>query len=210
MKIGISLNEVMRDFIGQLAFTREKYKKEEEEGELVKFDLKGLPVGNFEELHRYFRFITVEELNHFLYVEASLEIFGMSDLVEDNLMTNFNRFLIDIEDEEEHEVEIVSLEINKSIPATLFFLSKTGCLANKIRLVKKYRQKWDGLDVLITANPLALAQKPDGKISIKIKTPYNINSESDYELDSIIEFINDESLRDKILKTKTTTYYDII
>lgn len=209
MKIGITLNEVMRNFIEQLAYTREKYKREGDE-EAIKFDLNETPVDNFEELHRYFRFATVEEFNHFLYVEASLEVFGMADLVEDNLMTKFNMFLIDIEDEEEHEVEIVSLEINKSIPSTLFFLSKTGCLANKIRLVKKYKEKWDGVDVLITANPTALAQKPDGKIAVKINTPYNKNSESDYEIDSLLEFINDESLRSKILNTKTTTYYDVI
>jgi hypothetical protein len=33
-------------------------------------------------------------------------------------------------------------------------------------------KKWDGIDVLITANPKALESKPEGKISIKVNASY--------------------------------------
>jgi hypothetical protein len=75
--------------------------------------------------------------------------------------------------------------------------------------VKNNDEEWGDADVLITANPLALSKKQNGKISIKVKTPYNKDVDSDYEIDSILEFINNEDLRDKILNTKTTTYEEL-
>ena len=144
-----------------------------------------------------------------MYDEVSLEIFGHGDQKYDNLMTKFNMFLMDIKDEEEHEIEIVSREIHRSIPSTLFFLSKLSCRAENIRFVQEYEDYWKGIDVLITTCPKALEAKPDGKLSIKVNTAYNVDSKSDFELDSILEFMNDENLRDRILNTKITTYENI-
>jgi hypothetical protein len=200
MKIAISINEVLRDFIGQLAYTYNKYINE--------IDIKENDVTNFN-LIEFFKFNTVDDLNKFLYLEAPLEIFGHADQLSDGLMNHFNNFLMDIEDEEEHEIELVSKEANKSIPSTFFFLSKTGCRINKIRFVKDSTKEWDGVDVLITANPDALMSKPSNKLSIKIKTSYNQDIKADFELDSILEFIKDENLRNKILNTKITTYEEI-
>jgi hypothetical protein len=68
----------------------------------------------------------------------------------------------------------------------LFFLSKTGCKIENIRFVTDYAKKWDGIDVLITANPKALESKPEGKISIKVNASYNKkNVSADYEIDSL-------------------------
>ena len=200
MKIGISLNEVLRDFIGQLTYTYNKYIEE--------IDIKEGDVTNFN-LIEFFKFKSVEDLNKFLYLEAPLEIFGHADQMSDGLMNHFNQFLMDTEDDGEHEIELVSKEANKSIPSTFFFLSKTGCRIDKIRFVKDSRKEWDGVDVLITANPDALNNKPSGKIGIKIKTSYNQDVKTDLELDSILEFFKDENLRNKILNTKITTYEEI-
>ena len=41
-----------------------------------------------------------------------------------------------------------------------FFLSKIGLKAPKVRFVKNYADKWDGVDLLITACPMALESKP--------------------------------------------------
>ena len=159
MKIGVSINEVLRDFIGQLTYTYNKYIKEIDikEGEVTSFNLL-----------EFFPFNNIDELNKFLYLEAPLEIFGHADQMSDGLMNHFNQFLMDIQDEGEHEIELVSKEANKSIPSTFFFLSKTGCRVENIRFIKNSVKEWDGLDVLITANPDALLNKPSGKISIKI------------------------------------------
>jgi hypothetical protein len=200
MKIGISLDEVFRDFLSQLAYTYEKYVGE--------VNIKENQVDTFD-LINHFKFNSVDELNKFLYIEAALEIFGHADQLHDNIMKHFNLFLTDIKDDEEHQIEIVSREVEKSIPATFFFLSKLSCQIDRVRFVKKYEDKWDGLDILITANPKALEAKPKGKISIKINASYNKNVAADFELDNIIDFFKDETLRNKILNTKITTYEEI-
>jgi len=200
MKIAISLNEVLRDFIGQFGYTYEKY--------IGEIDFKKNPVNSFD-LEKHFKFNSIDEMNKFLYDEAALEIFGHADQIEDNIMNAFNMFLMDIKDDEEHEVEIVSREAVKSIPSTFFFLSKLSCRIDKIRFVMDYEDYWDGVDVLITANPKALEAKPKDKLAIKIKSTYNESSSADFELDSLKDFISDETLREKILNTKITTYEEI-
>lgn len=198
--IAISVNEVLRDFLGQFVYTYGKYIGETTivEGDVTSFNLLD-----------HFKFNSITELNQFLYLEAPLEIFGHADQMSDGLMNHFNQFLSDIKDDEEHEVILVSKEANKSIPSTFFFLSKTGCRIEKINFVQDSIREWDGVDVLITANPDALKNKPSGKISVKINTSYNADAPSDYELNSILEFIKDESLREKILTNKITIYEEI-
>jgi len=196
-KIGITLNEVLRDFIGQLAYTYEKY--------IGSVDLTEDQITNFD-LIEYFKFDTIDKMNKFIYDEAALEIFGHADQLHDNIMNSFNNLIMDIEDEEEHEIEIVSREIIKSVPATFFFLSKLSCKIKNIRFVKNYEDYWDGIDVLITANPKALESKPENKISVKINASYNESNSSDFTLDSILEFIKDEELRDNILNKQITIY----
>lgn len=196
--IGISINEVLRDTLSQMDYTYSKYISGKEstitKDEITSFNLED-----------HFTFESKKDLNRFLYDEASLEIFGHADQMIENLMTKFNMFLVGIEEEEEHTIELVSREYLKSIPSTLFFLSKLGCRASNIRFVKQYEEEWGDVDILITANPIALKNKPSDKISVKINAPYNSDCQGDFELDSILDFIKDEALRTKILNTKITT-----
>ncbi len=189
--IGITLNEVMRDFIGQFAYTYSKYK--------IDVDLKKTPVTNWDLLD-IFKFKDKAELNKFLYTEASLEIFGHADQLHDNIITKFNWFNTELIDEGEHELVLISREGDRSIPATLFFLSKLGFMGTSIKFVTDYRRKWDGIDVLITANPIALENKPKGKVSVKVNTTYNKDIKADYKLDSVIDLFDGEVELDKFIK----------
>ncbi len=200
MKIGITINEVLRDFIGQFAYTYNKYIEE--------IDITNDDITSFN-LIEHFKFDDINKLNRFLYLEAPLEIFGHADQMSDGLMNHFNNFLTEIGDEGEHEIILISREVEKSIPSTFFFLSKTGCRIKNIKFVLNYDEKWEDVDVLITANPKTLELKPSGKISIKVKTSYNNDASSDYELDSLLDFINNEELRNRILNTKITNYEEI-
>jgi hypothetical protein len=205
MKIGITLNDVVRAFSEQMTYVHGKYmlygledkienkdnlSEEEREEALDKvqelrdsYDVTKNPLKEFN-LDEYFDFEDRKALNEFLYREAALEVFGHADEMHTNIVSILNAFAMDIEDEEEHELEIVSRDVYKSIPATLFFLSKTGCKVKNLRFVNEPEDKWAGVDILITANPIALKNKPDGKISVKIKTSYNEDVDSDYEFDT--------------------------
>lgn len=200
-KIGISINEVLRDFLSQFDYTYNKY--------IGKIDIKISEIESFD-LIKYYPFESVARMNTFLYLESPLEIFGHADQMYDGLINKFNLFIQDMNDEANHEFSLVSREVNKSIPSTFFFLSKTGARINNIKFVKNNEDEWSDFDVLITANPIALAAKPAGKISVKISAPYNKDVDADYTLDSILDFINDSDLRNKILaKIITTTYEEL-
>jgi hypothetical protein len=201
MRIGITLNEVLRDYIGQLVYTYTKYidpNMSITEGQVLD--------SNF---LNYFKFKDIDEFNDFVYDEAALEIFGHADQLHDNIISYFNTFLMDIEDEEEHEIVLISREVSRSIPATLFFLSKVGCRAKNIKFISDYESMWDDIDVLVTATPEAIKCKPSGKIAIKINASYNGIIEADHSLDSIIPFIRDEEFRNKIINTKITNYEEL-
>lgn len=201
MNINISLNEVLRDFIGQLIYTYDKY--------INKIDLSTKDITDFN-LLTHFYFENIDKLNSFMYVESPLEIFGHADQLEKGLINKLNIFLGDIEFEGDHTVTLVSREVSKSIPATLFFLSKTGCEANKLQFINKYEDEWSGADILITANPIALKNKPEDKISVKVNAPYNTEVKADYEIDTISQFFNDKDLREKILQKIIITNYEEI
>jgi len=58
------------------------------------------------------------ELYNFLYVDHTMEIFGHSPSTEMNTFVEFNEFYLDNRDN--HDILLVSDEIGKSKPATLF------------------------------------------------------------------------------------------
>jgi hypothetical protein len=88
-----------------------------------------------------------------------------------------------------HEIMIVSDEIGKSKPASLFFLSKFGCLIEKIKFYSEItlNSMWDELDILLTANPDLLLKKPDNKIIIKFETSYNKNIDCEHTIKNLKE-----------------------
>jgi hypothetical protein len=87
---------------------------------------------------------------------------------------------------------IVSDEIGKSKPATLFFLSKFGCLLEKIKFFSNSTQNllWDELDILLTANPDLLLNYPKNKLIIKFETSYNEEIKTEHSISSFKEFKN--------------------
>jgi hypothetical protein len=90
---------------------------------------------------------------------------------------------------DEHDLVIVSDEIGKSKPASLFFLSKFGCLIETIRFYSNstINSMWNEIDVLITANPDLLVNHPSNKNIIKFTQEYNKHIPSKYEINKIKE-----------------------
>jgi hypothetical protein len=212
MKIGITIDGVVRDFITKFELVYDKYYPviDEETGEniTIERDIKDL------ELLKYFNFSgdTVEEktteLNKFMYVDASLEIFGHAGEIKLNSVEHLNQLHNMIEDMG-HTPIIISKELNNSKPATLFFLSKLSSKVNTIKFVRDYKDKWGYIDVLITASPETLLSKPDEKISIKVINSYNKDCNSDYTIVDLKELLEDKNMLEKILGTETIEYEDI-
>lgn len=189
--IGITIDEVLRNFIGQFEIMYDRYIEE--------FYLDESTLINFNELQETFKFKSVDDMNEFLYVEHSLEVFGTANPIYDNVIVDFNEFLTDINDEEEHEIVILSKEIQNGIPSTLFFLSKLSCKCNNIRFVKKYEDMWNYADIILTATPKTLDSKPNDKISIKVDTLYNKEYEANYTIKKLSDFTRSETLQKEIL-----------
>lgn len=173
MRIAIELNGVLRDTLKKIQQEYEKwylenpFKEDDETDYEVISDLTTL------EISKHLKFKDDDELYDFLYKEHTMEIFGHAGSVETSGMMDFNEFYLDNRDN--HDILIVSDEIGKSKPASLFFISKFGCLVETVKFYSEstINSMWDSIDVLLTANPNLLLNYPEGKIVIKYETLYN-------------------------------------
>ena len=218
MRIGIELNGVLRDTIEKFKQTYEKYLIDEEFDEKLKtyealddreeykeilskhelpFKYEILTEVDSMNLSNHFAFPNNDELYSFMYQEFPMQIFGHAPSSE---MTSFN----DLNDlyhkyRNDHDLLIVSDEIGKSKPASLFFLSKFGCLIEKVKFYSNQTIKsmWDEVDILLTANPDLLLNQPQNKLVIKYETKYNKQVSSSYTISSLKEL---DSMLENILK----------
>ena len=173
MRIGIEVNGVLRDTLKKIQEVYEKWNIENpfKEDEDFKYEvISDLTSLNITE---HLKFKDEDELYNFLYKEYTMEIFGHAGSMEMNTMNEFNDFYMEFRDN--HEIWIVSDEISKSKPATLFFLSKFGCLVENIKFYSEYtiEDLWNTVDVLVTSNPKLLLSDRTNKTLIKYETSYN-------------------------------------
>jgi hypothetical protein len=195
MRIGIEVNGVLRNTIDKITQTYQKFLIDKTDGidETDEFTYEmNLPVESLN-LSDHLKFQNEEEFYSFLYEEFPMEIFGHAQSTEYNTFNDLNELYLKLRDE--HELVIVSDEIGKSKPATLFFLSKFGCQFEKVKFYSNYtiNSMWDEIDILLTANPSLLLEYPSDKIFIKYNTDYNKHSESSISINSIKEL--DEKLK---------------
>jgi hypothetical protein len=187
MRIGIDLNGVLRDTLGKIEQVYDKFYLSNEDGESdFKYEITE-PIDSLN-LLKHFKFPSDNDLYEFLYIEHPMEIFGHAPSVEYTGMNDLNDFYVDMRDN--HEIIIVSDEIGKSKPATLFFLSKFSCLVENIRFYSEQTKNnmLDSIDVLLTANPDLLLN--EDKIVIKYEQIYNQNIISKYNINKIKDLKN--------------------
>jgi hypothetical protein len=198
MRIGIELNGVLRDTLKKIQQEYEKWyienpfnnSEEDFEYQIIS-DIDTLEIGN------HLKFKDEDELYNFLYKEHTMEIFGHAGSVEISSMMDFNEFYLDIRDK--HDILIVSDEMGKSKPASLFFISKFGCLVETVKFYSEstINSLWDSVDILLTANPKLLLEHPENKKVIKFNTNYNSEINIEHSISSIKE-----------LKSKIEEIYD--
>ena len=209
-RVGIEINGVLRDTIGKFTQLYEKHMIEEKDDESKTYELD--LSGNTEEiaskegfkyeiisdvtslnLMDHFKFNDENELYSFMYEDFAMQIFGHAGSTETFTFNDLNDLYYKYRDN--NELLIVSDEMGKSKPASLFFLSKFGSLIEKVKFYSNstINSMWNEIDVLLTSNPSLLLEKPKDKIVVKYNTNYNKNVDCEYVIDSLKEF-------DEILK----------
>lgn len=192
MKIAIDLNDVIRAYTSQFA----TYYKRNIDRE---FDIENVEVWT-NDLKEIFPFESKQKYLEFLYNDYPYEIFGCAQVIGKTTGSRFTDWCKELEDLEEiPELCIISTgEYDKTIGSTFFFLSKIGTKVREVNLFLKEDTVWDNCDVLITANPVLLAIKPENKKSVKINTQYNDEFDADFSYDTFAEFMDDNEIIGKL------------
>lgn len=207
MKIAIDVNGVLRDTIGKFKQLYEKHLLDSEVVDLsvktYNMDISGntdlivqpepfvykilSPVSSLE-LDKHFSFQSSEEYYSFMYEEYCMEIFGHAPSSEMSTFNSLNELYKELRDN--HDFIIVSDEIGKSKPATLFFLSKFVCEIEKIIFFSNFtiNNLWSEFDILLTANPNLLLNHPEDKQIIKFETEYNKHIDKEHSITNLKEF----------------------
>ena len=215
MRIGIEINGVLRDTIGKITqvyqknlidiIDEERFEKTyeldisgntEEISEIVPFEYKiNLPIDSLE-ISNHFIFQNKEEEYSFIFEDYVMEIFGHAASSEYTTFNDLNDVYINLRDK--HDFIVVSDEIGKSKPASLFFLSKFGCQLEKVVFYSNYtiNSMWNEIDILLTSNPSLLLEHPSDKLVIKFETEYNKKIESIHTITTMKEF--EEKLKEII------------
>jgi hypothetical protein len=138
----------------------------------------------------HLKFPSKDDLYNFLYQEHTMEIFGHAGSVEPNGLLDLNSIYLDLRDK--HEFIIVSDEIGKSKPASLFFISKFGSLIEHVLFYSEITMDnlWSNVDILVTANPKLLLNHPQNKTLIKYETSYNSDTQIIHQIKSIKDLKN--------------------
>jgi hypothetical protein len=192
MKIAIEINGVLRDTIGKIEQTYRKFLMDDillEESDFKREVTEPIDSLN---LSNHFKFKDENEIYEFLYLEFAMQIFGHAGSSETFTFNDLNDFYIEFRDK--YKIILISDEIGKSKPSTLFFLSKFGCLIEHITFYSKLTKDdvLSDVDILLTSNPELLLEN-NNVLKIKYVTKYNqdINCENTItkikELKDIIE-----------------------
>jgi hypothetical protein len=165
--------------------------------EIIKID-ENVDLNNFEykvksdvsslNLLDHFSFPSKDDLYCFMYEDYTMELFGHAPSTEMSTFNLLNDIYYNLRDS--YDILIVSDEIGKSKPSSLFFLSKFGCLIEKVLFYSEITKNkmFDEVDILLTSNPDLLLNKYDDKILIKFETEYNKHISSEFTIKSLSEF----------------------
>ena len=197
MKICITLDDVLRAKTLQVGKVYKKYIDPD-------IDLEALDLST-NDYSSIFGFKDTHEWRKFLYDDYGFEIFGNAPCTEKGVNITLNLWHISLEDYDNDD-EVIELmlanpyEFNTSIPYTYFFLSKAATRIREAYFPLDSSTIWDKCDVLVTADPKLIEEKPDGKQCIRIKMPYNEACEkADKTYDKLSDLLTDEGLLDELV-----------
>ena len=189
MRLAIDIDGVLRDTFSKIEQLYQKYFIDELEIVDDEFIYEIKTPYNTPDYQNHFMFKTDEEYLSFLYEEFAMQIFGHSPSTEMStfhvLNETYNKY------KDKVDFLLISKQIGKTKPATLFFISKFGCEIDKVVFYNKLNKDkiWDEFDVLITANP-ELLEEHENKTTIKFETTYNLENDNKLVITSIKDLEN--------------------
>lgn len=188
MEIFISIDGVLRNTIQKFDYHYFDYflNSELEEGQETFEYGKDGAVQN-DNLLKYYKFQSKEEFENFLFIDYPIEIFGHAVQSYQGVINDLNTLIYE---NKEHNFTLVGMdELGKSKPATLFFLSRHGCLTNSVKFISSsdLKKHWKKCDIWITDDKRIVDSCPSGKKVVKFKTQYNEYFTNGIEIDKLLE-----------------------
>jgi FMN phosphatase YigB (HAD superfamily) len=191
MRLAIDIDGVLRDTFLKIEQLYQKYFIDELEIVDDEFVYEIKTPYDTDDYQNHFMFKNDEEYISFLYQEFAMQIFGHAPSSEMStfhiLNETYNKY------KDRVDFVLISKQVGKTKPATLFFFSKFGCEIDKVVFYNNLNKDkiWDEFDVLLTANP-DLLKEDKNKTTIKFETTYNLTNNNELVITSIKE------LEDKI------------
>ena len=187
MRIAIEVDGVLRDTFSKIEQIYQKFFIDELE--LVDEDFQFEIVRPFDtpDFKNHFKFKKDEEYLSFIYEEFAMQIFGHSPSTHMSTFQDLNEIYRKYKDD--FEFVLISEQVGKTKPATLFFISKFGCEIDRIIFYNKLNEEkiWKEFDILLASNPHLLQESKD-KTLIKFETSYNSSIKIDKTISNLKEF----------------------
>ena len=188
MKIAIDLNDVIRDYTNNFISTYLNYLNPD-------FDTSDFEIWT-NDMESLLTFKTERAYQKFVYEDYTYELFCKCGTCTKKLPVELKEWIKSLKDYDSSEpIEVMfvsSMEYGPSLSYSFVFVGNLGCNVREVYFPVDSQTIWNKCDVLITANPSLLNNKPEDKISIKIKTDYNTDSESDYEYNKLSLFFKED------------------
>ena len=177
MKIAIDLNDVIRDYTDNfIRVYLTNYNRE--------YDTDNLELWT-NDMSSVLPFKTDRVYEKFVYEDFVYDLYGKVDNCNNKIQPELKEWLKNTN----NEVMFVSTrEYGLSVPYTYFYVSKLGCPIREIYMPVDSLDIWDKCDLLITANPMLIENKPEDKKVIRIVKEYNKECKADYSFPTINEF----------------------
>ena len=162
---------------------------------------------------KYAKFETLTDKNEFIYIDYPYEIYGTAKPMDKNLPATLNKWLFELTNYEEDEVEVSFFSLNEdalTIQSTYFFLSKIGTRVRKVVFPKDFTEVENDYDVVVTGNKALIdnyLSKNDNITTVLItnttvKEYEDNNDKVDLVYDSLESMINDDKFLSEIQKNK--------
>jgi len=200
--IAFTIDHTFRDVFGKIVKLYNKFYVDEPEIEAQETNsdftapILTLPITSTN-LMNHIPFESTEAMEDFIFVEFPLEIFGYANESESGIIRAFNMWIESLP--ENINVILISNEIGRTKPSTLFFLSKTGSECNTVTFIDDNVNIWDYCDTLVTSGEVK-TKKPRCKKLIIIDKPFNQQLTGDIRYNSLFDlFTNDIN---KLVKPK--------